>query len=368
MSAQRILIVRLSALGDVVHALPLLDALRRARPEAHIGWLVEERAASLLEGHPQLDRLWVHPRREIEGLLRRGRALAALSAFRRFIGPLRAERYELTIDAQSNLRSSALARLSGAPLRIGFGPRFAKEQSHRLSTHRVTPDEEPQLKVDRNLALLGPLGIDSTGARARLAISAEATERARALAAALGPGPLVGLHPGVSDFGAIKRWAPERYAALARRLRDERGVHSVVTWGPGDRELAESVVARAEGAASLAPETASILELAALYEQCAAIVGSDTGPIHLAAALGLPVVGLYGPKDPAVYAPWDARTGKAAPTVWKNVHCSPCTLRRCDNVICMPAIEVEDVHAAVQRILLEEEGHSSASRGGQGVS
>jgi ADP-heptose:LPS heptosyltransferase len=155
----------------------------------------------------------------------------------------------------------------------------------------------------------------------------------------------------VSGFGAIKQWAPDRFGALARRLRDERGARCLVTFGPSERGLAQQVVDGSGGAAELAPETQSLLELAAVYEACDVVVAGDTGPLHLAAALGVPVVGLYGPKDPAVYGPVDARTGAVATTVWKQVHCSPCRLRRCGNVICMPAITVADVAAAIERTL-----------------
>ena len=209
-----------------------------------------------------------------------------------------------------------------------------------------------QLKVERNLALLGPLGVDGRGraAAARASRSRRAWLRApsgRSERAA----ELVALHPGVSGFGAIKQWAPERYAGVARRLRESA---ARAASSPGDRASASSPTRSRpppRARRSLAPETGSLLELAALYEVCDAVVGGDTGPIHLAAALGVPVVGLYGPKDPAIYAPWDGLRGRAATTVWKHVHCSPCRLRRCGNVICMPAIEVEDVTGALARAL-----------------
>lgn len=353
-SARRILIVRLSALGDVVHALPLLDALRRARPDAHIGWLVEEASSSLLLGHPQIDRVWVAPRRESERLLRRARLAAAAGPWLRLIRELRAARYEVSIDAQCNLRSSSLARLSGAARRVGFAPPFTKEQAHRLLTDPVVAPPHKQLKVERNLELLRPFEIDTRGARAQVAIPDSARAAARDARAKLGAGPIVALHPGVSRFGAFKSWSPDRYAALARELDAARGARCVVTWGPGERDLAAAIARDAGAAATLAPETGSILDLAALFECCDAVVGGDTGPVHLAAALGVPVVGLYGPKDPAIYAPWDARTGEAASTVWKRVACSPCGLRRCDNVICMPAIQVEDVMAALRNALRDE--------------
>jgi len=130
-------------------------------------------------------------------------------------------------------------------------------------------------------------------------------------------------------------------------------VQCMVTWGPGERDLALRVVAAADGCAALGPETGTILDLAALYEACDLVVGADTGPLHLAAALGIAVVGLYGPKDPAIYAPWDARTGAASPVVRRAVYCSPCSRRTCSNVICMPAIQVGDVVAAARDSLEE---------------
>jgi lipopolysaccharide heptosyltransferase I len=353
-SARRILIVRLSALGDVVHVLPLLDALRRARPDVHIGWLVEEASSSLLADHPQIDRVWVAPRRETEQLLRRGRVVSAALPWVRSLRALRAARYEVSIDTQCNLRSSLLAWLSGAPRRIGFAPPFTKELAHWLLTDRVAPPSRKQLKVERNLELLRPFAIDGRGARAQLTVPAAARAAALDHRAQFGAIPVVALHPGVSGFGDFKRWPTERYASLARHLHAARGAHCIVTWGPGERDLAEAIVGDAGGAASVAPETTSILDLAALFECCDVVLGGDTGPVHLAAALGVPVVGLYGPKDPAIYAPWDGRTGEAAATIWKRVHCSPCGLRRCDNVICMPAIEVEDAVAAVGAVLRED--------------
>ena len=346
--ASRILIVRLSALGDVVHALPMLDALRRAQPDAHIGWLVEEKAASLLSGHPQIDRLWVAPRAQLVKLLRRGRLIAALRLLIGFARELRAAGYDLVVDAHSNARSSFLAWCSGAPRRIGFAHGYAKEGAGWLYTDRVVPARPRQLKVQRALDLLRPLGIETRGARAVLGIPDATREWARAQVAQLGGRPVVAIHPGVSDAGSIKQWDPERFGRTAVRLASERGARCLVTWGPRERDLALRVVAASDGAAVLGPQTGSILELAALYQACDLVIGADTGPLHLAAALGVAVVGLYGPKDPAIYAPWDARTGEAAAVVRRPVYCSPCNRRTCSNVICMPAIQVGDVVAAAQ--------------------
>jgi len=348
----RILIVRLSAFGDVVHCLPLLDALRRARPEAEIGWVVEEKAASLLEGHPQIDRLWVLPRARIEAHVRSFQIVSALRVLWGFLRELRAAGYELVIDAHCNLRASLTGLLSGAPRRIGFSKTFAKEGAQHLLTEHVEPRKEAPLKVQRTLELLRPLGIDGADARPKLAIPDAARARAEERLGKRTGAQVVAMHPGVSGIGAIKQWEPARYAAVARRLADEAGLRSVVTWGPGERALAEEVVAASAGAAQIGPETGSILDLAALLAASDLVIGSDSGPLHLAAALGVPVVGLYGPKDPEVYGPWDARTGEVGRVVRRPVHCSPCTLRTCSNWICMPAIQVDDVVAAA----LEELG------------
>lgn len=350
-AARRILIVRLSSLGDVVHALPLLDALRRARPTAYLGWMVEEGSASLLEGHPQLDRLFVVPRRELSGLIGSARWLTAGARLRGLLGEVRAERFDVSLDAQSNLRSSLLARASGAPCRVGFASPFSKEYAHLLHTHPVSPPAHKQLKVERNLELLGPLGIQPGPPAATIPVSPHASRFAEL--ALPEPDTWVALHPGVSEMGAIKRWSPERYGQVAQQLHSTYAARVLVTWGPGEEDLARRVVLAAGGSAQIAPRTASLQELAALYQRCAAVVGSDTGPIHLAAALGVRTVALHGPKDPAVYAPWQAGSSGPARVVWKGVHCSPCRRRRCPQVICMPAIGFEEVVAAVGEGLAE---------------
>ncbi len=356
---RRVLLVRLSALGDCVHVLPALDALRRGLgPGAHVAWLVEEKAGSLLKGHPQLDRVHVLPRGAVTAEMRAGRPLAAAGALGTFFRELRGERFDATLDFQSNLRSSLAALATGARLRVGFGRGYCKESSWLLRNRNVVPSSRRFHKVERNILLVRALGVETAGARPVLHLP----EAARAKAAAFfgerfgaaAARPVVALHPGVSKFGAFKQWAPERYAAVARDLDRSGQARTLVTWGPGERPLAEEVARAAQAGgtdAAVAPETASILELAALYERCAAVVGCDTGPVHLAAAIGVPVVGLYGPKDPAIYAPWNARAAAPADSVWKGVHCSPCTLRWCGNVICMDAITPEDVRAAVARAL-----------------
>jgi lipopolysaccharide heptosyltransferase I len=315
---KKVLIVRLSALGDVIHVLPALDALRHALPRAHLAWLVEDRAATLLAGHPQVDRLHVLPRGSIAAaLFCERRPLAALEKLTAFFGDLRRERFDLAIDFQSNLRSALACVASGARMRAGLARGFGKEGSFFFYHRRLRPPGRRIHKVEKYLAMVRDLGFSTAGARARIAVPEASRARVAPFFAALGAGRIVALHPGVSARGAEKRWAPEKFAAVAEALA-ARGARPIVTWGPGERPLAERVVILARGAATIAPETTSLLDLAAIYARCDTVSGADTGPIHLAAALGVPVVGLYGPKDPAIYAPWSSRTGGPADTIFRE--------------------------------------------------
>ena len=345
----RILIVRLSALGDVVHVLPALDALRSSFPRAHIGWLVERPASSLLANHAHIDRLWVWPRRRIvDALMRKRNPVSAATAAGRFLRDLRRARYDVVLDFHANLRSGLLTRASGAKQRVGFSPTVAKELSHLFTNQHVSPTADKPHKVERALALAAAVGANIEGARARLVVEPAAKDKLAPFLADLHGRRCIGVHGGVSTFGAIKSWPHERFAVVLRAVYDRHGVLSVISWGPGEREGAQKLVEACDGAAALAADTHSLHELAALYEGMDLVMGCDTGPIHLAAALGRPVLALFGPKDPAIYAPWSSRTCRPVATVWEHVGCSPCTRRRCSHVSCMRAITAPRVIAALE--------------------
>lgn len=372
----RILIVRLSALGDVVHVLPALAALRAAHPDAFIGWAVEDRAASLLEGHPHLDRVHVVPRAAWSKVLRSD-PLSVLRSLRKTLRDLRRERYDVTLDFQSNLRSSALAWASGAPRRIGQPRPFAKEGSRALVTE--TPDAVPRdaHKIERNLALLEPLGLARATMmpRPRPTLAEPAAARALADAFAAGPGQRVIIHPGVSAFGALKAWREDRFADLARRLVAD-GARVFFAWGGAAEEaLARSLAARAPGAA-ITPKTSSILELAAVLRRADLVIGVDSGPLHLAAAVGAPVLGLYGPKHPGTYGPF----WTPSEVVRAGLECSPCRYRRCPRpdvaVVegtggaqrispCMDRLDVSAAHVAARRLLRYDPSRFDQTERGQ---
>ena len=350
----RLLIVRLSALGDVVHTLPLAAALRRAFPGGAIDWVVDERSADLLGLVPVLDRVVV--------LRTRTRpALPALAECRR---TLRRRGYDVALDAQGLGKSALVARISGAARVVGFSPPFLRERWARwLYTERADPGR-PRHVVERNLGLLAALGVDPSPWSFPLRTpSSEAPARTRArlglgagAGAALDGGRFALLNPNAA--WASKRWPAERFGAVAAWLRRAHGLPSAVLWGPGDAARAEAVAAASGGAAAVAPPT-GLPDLVALSRAAAVMVSGDTGPLHVAAAVGTPVVGLYGPSDPSRNGPWSPRD--VVVSRFAACRCRPVRggaggsdrmVRACRSAApCLDDIAVDDVTAAVDRRL-----------------
>jgi lipopolysaccharide heptosyltransferase I len=330
----RILIVRTSAIGDVLHGLPVLCALRNRWPQAHLSWVVETRAAELLRGHAALDELVVVPR----GWLRSPQAVFALRRQLRRLSP------EVALDLQGLTKSAVAARLSGASRRIGFSAPDARELSRWFYTEQVR--SQATHVVDRCLELLRPLGIDRPAVRFDLPTNQAAVGAARRWQEQLRLGRrFATLNPGAG--WPSKLWPAERYAAVAQHVGQVWGLRSLVVWaGQVERTWAETIVAGSGGHAVPAPPT-SLTELAALCRLAALFVGSDTGPLHLAAAVGTPCVGLFGPM-PA------ERNGPYGPNhiVLQRVCLQGSSrARRRANNDSMRAIEVADVCRACDAIL-----------------
>ena len=335
---RRILLVRLSALGDVVYALPALTALHRRCPDARIAWAVEEASADLLRGHPFIDQLIAVPRKDWQRRLRRGRVLSAARGVLAFRRELRAGKFDLAIDLQGNLRGALVAAASGAPARAGFAPPGSREHSHLLLTDRVAVDPRVH-RVERNLRLLEaigvPAGADAAGVLPPTSESDHAA--ADALLRGLPPGAaFVLLHPGVSRFGSFKQWPAASWTALARLLR-EGGLSVALSAGPGEEGLAGQIAGEAGGV--LVAAGLKLPALAELIRRAAVFVGADTGPTQMAWMLGTPTVALMGPKDAAIYGP----LGDAHRKLTADVPCRPCTRRSCADNLCMKKIAVEQV-------------------------
>ena len=354
----RILIVRLSALGDIVHAVPVLAALRRHDPSAEVDWLVEEACAPILALVDGLRQRVVV--RAAPGLLSPltgspsedgPRFPAGLTGYLRAIAFLRRQRYDVALDLQGLIKSAVWARASGARRVIGFAREHLRETYAAWLYHeRVTPPH-PAHVIHKNLALAAHLGAPI--APVSLPLRADPSPvLAEALRAALDGAPYAVLNPGAG--WPNKRWPTDRFAAVARELRHRHGLSSLVTWGPAEREAADAIVALSEGAARLSPRT-SVSELAAVMRGAALVVAGDTGPLHIAAAVGAPVVGLYGPTWPERNGPWDP----ADEVISRADRCQCHHKRQCmTGARCIETIGVDEVVAAAARRLARREAEA----------
>ena len=323
---QRILIVRLSAIGDVVHALPALRLLRQAFPQATLGWVVEDFAAAFVEGHPDLDRLHVIPKKRWRGsFLRR-----LWPEIRPFAQEIRRCRYDVAIDFQGLTKSGLIAWLSGAPRRIGFGGSQGAELNRLFTNEKVIPPPNATHIVERNVALLARLGVVGTPQPPVLPLT-EADERAAGrIWADLGltaGQKAVGLNVGAG--WETKRWPVEHWAALAGLVRKGLGLTPVLLWGTREeRALAEAVRdrLRAQGEPALIAPPTSLRENAALMRRLTLYYGGDTGATHAAAALGVATVGIYGASDSKRNSPFGPR---AVALQAATAPCIPCWKGRC---------------------------------------
>jgi len=307
---ERLLIVRLSAMGDVIHTLPAVHALREAFPAAHIGWLIEERWAELLcaPGSPRRG-----PRSALRPLVDEvhtvnlkawGRSLFSISTLQRAAtvwNDVRDAQYDAAVDLQGAMRSAVLGRLSGA--RIVYGEAEPRESPASLWYARKVVAQgrhviEQNLSVAQSLVAL-PGENSPPEVSCNLPHDPHAETRIEQGLAELGISDFAILNPG-AGWGA-KRWPAERYGEVARKLADQ-GVRSILNHGPGEEELARAAEAASAGTATTM--SCTITELMALTRRARLFVGGDTGPLHLAAALRVPVVAIYGPTDPARNGPY----------------------------------------------------------------
>jgi heptosyltransferase-1 len=344
-----VLIVRLGALGDIVHTIPAAAAIRATCPGARIDWLVEAKHRGMVDLAAGIDRVVTLDAPTPAGWI---------DAVRR----LRQLRYDVALDFQGLMKSAVLARASGATRVIGFSIWHLREKSARpfysevnrdsrsfalppssdaSRRTRETDDHAEDHVIHKNLRLLTAIGIE-TGAIAfplRQFPSAALDEVTRAQ----GGRPFALINPGAA--WPNKRWAPERFAEVAAFLRDVRGLSSVVLWGPDERALAQSVVDASSGAARLAPATA-LVDLLELSRAASLMISGDTGPLHIAAAVSTPVVAIFGPTNPARNGPWS----KEDEVVSRYAACGCHYQRRCHRgAWCLADVGVAEVTAAIQQ-------------------
>lgn len=333
---RRILIIKPSSLGDIIHALPTLAALRDRFPSAHITWLVKRRWAGVLARVDGLDKVWpIEP---------------GLKGWLHLVPGLRAESFDLVIDLQGLFRSGAVAWLTGCRTRVGFAN--AREGSRFMYTRRIPVSTLDMHAVDRYLLVATAVGAAPKGDpefRTRLA----AGDRDRIAHLLNGSGlasgtPWIAMH--VSARWDTKRWPPGHFAATADAIQDEGLARVALIGSPDDRAVTEAVISRMQTAPiDLTGQTNPEL-LPALLASASLLLTNDSGPMHIAAMMNIPVVALFGPTSPLRTGPY----GPAHRVLTSGVPCSPCFSRTCRNAMpleCLTAIDPKIVVEAVREQL-----------------
>ena len=332
MAPSIILLIRTSALGDVVHALPVLTALRRNLPHATLGWVVESSMAPLLEGHPDLDELLVVSLRTWRRQLHRRSTWVAMRDF--FVG-LEPFAPELVLDLMGNHKAGLLAALTLADRRIGVARKFRREPSSALWINEpVLPQGEHS--VDRALAVLDAIDLPTEPADfgGSKLLREEPTEAVERLAATEGARIL--LQPG-AGWGN-KRYPTGAMGQVAQLLERQLGLRSWVAAGPGEEDLAQEVVASSAGSADVlvAP---TLPYLTTFLRHSRLVIGGDTGPVHLAHALGTPVLCLMGPTAPETNGPYGDREA----ALWRQLPCSFCHKRFDEAKLCLTDLQPQEI-------------------------
>ncbi len=355
MAAERILLIRLSSLGDVVLTTPAIRAVRAAFPDAHIAMLVGKRAAPVLRENPHLDEILLFDRTA------KDKDTGEMLRVRRI---LRSRNFTLAIDLQRKFRTAVLMYLSGASERVGSGA---------LATVRV-PERGNKHATAHYFDLLEAIGIPAVESKLAIYLTADERTAAAARFAAAGAAPSgikVGLFPGAG--WKLREWMPERFAAVGDRLIERFGAAVLIFGGPGETALVARVAARMRGCPVSFAGALSVRELAASVAECDLFLTNDTGPMHIAAAVGTPTLSLFGPGNHVRFQP----LGPAHRMIRHAVPCSPCKqfTDRCKDNVCMKRIGVDEVWRAAAQMLsdtgdlgvltvtsLFKEGHISLKR------
>jgi len=369
----RILLIKPSAVGDVVHALPVLEKLRRRYPGARIDWLLTPENAEIVRGHAGVSNIVLFARKEFA---QEGRRLSASAAMLGMVRELQGARYEMVIDLHGQLRSGLFAMVSGAPVRVGFdkpirrgesvfqGKRLgniprrgwagAREGSWLAYTHRIPIPTLEIHAVDRYLWVGKLLGLDDGAPVFNLPAAPEAEGRVRRmLEGRVKTGQrLAVLAPGT--MWETKHWRAEGFAEVARGLM-ERGFAVILTGGKGEQALSGRIRAEAPGTMDVTGQT-SLADVVALLRRAAVVVTNDSGVMHIAAALGRPAVSVFGPTNPVQVGPY----GQPENVVRLDLECSPCNYRRlsqCPNShACMRDLGAEMVLERVRVLFPTAEG------------
>lgn len=330
-NTRKILIVKPSSLGDVIHSLPFLNAVKTCLPKSEIHWIIAKGLEGILESHPMISKLWVIDKDSWKNIQNVKSTIQEINVL---FKKLKQEKYDLAVDLQGLLRSGVITGATGARVRIGV--REAREGSSVFYTHKVAGGKDIHA-VDRYLKIAAFLGCDITEVRFPLVIDSPLITH---------DSPLSG-HYAIIAPGArwkTKIWPAEKFGKLASLLPLE----SIIVGSKNDKDIADEIVSLSGGrAVSLAGKT-NLGELIAIISKANFIVSNDSGPMHIAAALNVPVFAVFGPTDPFRTGPY----GKGHTTIREDIPCSPCFRKSCDDMKCMKDLSVEKVYGIIKSVQL----------------
>ena len=321
-------------IGDAVMTAPALHAIRENFPQARVTVVANSLVAPLFEHHPDCDEVLVFDKKS---------AHAGTLGFLRFVAQLRGRKFDGAFLFQNAVEAAIMAFLAGIPRRIGY----ATDGRRLLLTHPVAIGESEKLlhHTDYYLHMLAQVDIRPAAKTMALALKPEEQDWA---AGELPSGPVAAINPGAA-YGSAKRWIPERFAAVADRLVEEYGLSIILTGGPGEAEIGKDIAQAMRHPCRNFIGTTGVRQMMALLAACRLVVTNDSGPMHVAAAFGTPLVAIFGPTDHTTTSPWSER----ARIVRHPVECSPCLLRQCPiDHRCMERVTVDDVMSKVAELMV----------------
>ncbi len=338
-----ILIVKLSAIGDVIHTLPALAALRKLYPDANITWVIEETSSDLITNHPHLDRVIVSRRKRWIDDFKHGRIVKPFNEMKSFVKELKEQSYDLVIDFHGLLKSAVVVFLSSGKRKLGYD---SMQEMSGLFLNEKIPEDMDKHAVDRYLDFLRYLGAEVKEPEFLIPVQEENINRIEGflqINKIAQKDRFVAVSP--IALWDTKLWEDEKFARLCDRIAEELKVRVVFTGS--DRKKLEGIQSRMRFPAVNLGEETSLRDLAYLYRLSSLVITTDSGPMHIAAAAGTPVVALFGPTDPSRTGPY----GFGHTVVRKALSCSPCFQKKCDSMKCMLDITVKEVYYKVKEKL-----------------
>ena len=345
MAGKRFLLIRLSSIGDVLHSTPVAQALKQAMPSAHITWVVGENPAGMLQSNPWLDEVYVWPREKWEAYMRQGRLGEAWKLWDQLRRDLRSRNFDVALDIHGLFLSGMVALASGAPRRIGLPN--TRELNNWFMTETAQPHRGDKHVIQRYASILRPLGITTTDPTMTLVIDQESELFAKGFLQSQGfvaGQRLIAIVPATT--WPSKNWPPDYFATVANYLGQSAVV--LLCGSPGDRRIADEVLKQTRVPVIDAVGQTSLIQLAALLAQSTAVITGDTGPLHMAIALGIPSVSIFGPSSPEKFGPlMGPHTALTAAS-----SCLSCFKHQCRQTEhCMATVSPRDVLQAVKNLL-----------------